>query len=209
MATVQRRPCAPAPPGAPAPPRTAAPPPPGLPWCWGASATEVADDYPCAGLAPAPYESMWRAVDVAAPAAVTYRWLRQLKVAPYSYDLIDNLGRRSPRTLTPGLRDIAVGDRLMVFRVVAVEPGREFTGVTFALAERLFGPVAATYRVTPVGARRSRLVVRLDLCTRGLAGRLRARPLAWGDLVMMRKELLTLKRLAETAAVETAELGGR
>ncbi|HEX6569385.1 MAG TPA: hypothetical protein VF015_09475 [Acidimicrobiales bacterium] len=191
MATVQRRPSAPAPRGAPCPP--------GLPFCWGATAAEVADDYPCAGLAPAPYRSIWRAVDVAAPAAVTWRWLRQVKVAPYSYDWIDNLGRRSPRTLTAGLADIAVGDELMVFRVVAAEPGREFTGVMTPRAERLFGQISGTYRVTPVDDERSRLVVRLDISVRGLADRLRALPLAWGDLVMMRKQLLTLKHLAETS----------
>jgi hypothetical protein len=81
---------------------------------------------------------------------VTWRWLRQVKVAPYSYDWIDNLGRRSPRTLTAGLADIAVGDELMVFRVVAAEPGREFTGVMTPRAERLFGQISGTYRVTPV-----------------------------------------------------------
>ena len=174
-----------------------APSVPGLPWSWGATPAEVAAPYGCAGLVPEPCRPLWRAVDVAAPAAHTYRWLRQLKVAPYSYDWIDNFGRRSPRRLTPDLDEMAVGDTAMIFRVVAVGPGHEFTVVTLPAAERLFGPVAITYRVTPVDDSHSRLVVRLDTSSAGLLGRLRHVPLAWGDLVMMRKQLLSLKRLAE------------
>src|SRR5688500_981727 len=95
---------------------------------WGSSEDERARRYPCDGLVAPVDDELWRAVDVAAPAPVTYRWLCQLRAAPYSYDWIDNFGRRSPRELTPGLDALEVGQRVMrIFRLVAFEPGRHLT----------------------------------------------------------------------------------
>jgi hypothetical protein len=171
---------------------------PGLPRVWGASAAELAATYPSAELVPEPRIELFRAVDVEAPTETVYRWLCQLRIAPYSYDWIDNLGRRSPRALTPGLDALEVGQRVLVaFRVTSAIPGREFTAAVGPLGGRLFGPTAVTYRVTATEGGGSRLVVRLDAGARGRAGRLRARLLAWGDLVMMRRQLLNLAALAE------------
>jgi hypothetical protein len=167
----------------------------GLPWSWGATDAEVADLYPCAALVPEPAARLIRAVDVAAPAAHTFRWLCQLTQAPYSYDLVDNLGRRSPRTLTPGADALTPGTPfVIIFQIVDVVPGREITGVGRPGPTRRFGPMACTYRVTPRGSR-SRLIGRLDLTARRLAA-----PIAWGDLLMMRKQLRTLAACAERTA---------
>ncbi|MCD4532601.1 hypothetical protein LRP67_00660 [Nocardioides sp. cx-169] len=148
---------------------------------------------------------MTRAVPVAAPPALAYRWLCQIAVAPYSYDLIDNRGRRSPRTLTPGADDLEVGQLMQIYRLTSFEPGHHWTGVTTPAAARLFGPVAVTYAAEPAAQEppetgRSRMVCRLVCEVEGAVARLRAPLLAWGDLVMMRKELLTLKGLAERDA---------
>jgi len=123
------------------------------------------------------------------------RWLCQIAVAPYSYDWIDNGGRRSPRTLTPGVGDPAVGDRVQVFRITEVEPGRQWSGVTIP---KVFGRTAVTYAVEPDG-HGSRLVCRITTSQHGPVAWTWSRLLAWGDLVMMRKQLLTFKELAETA----------
>ena len=53
-----------------------------LPEHWQATADELAADYPCDRLAKTGVRALTRAVDIAAPAPVTFRWLCQLRVAP-------------------------------------------------------------------------------------------------------------------------------
>lgn len=170
-----------------------------LPRSWNARAEERVRHCPCDALLAEPFERWARAVSVAAAPGLLYRWLCQLRVAPYSYDWIDNLGRRSPRRLTPGLDALAEGQRFLVFTIVSFTPGRQITGVATAAARRLFGDMAITYASEPEG-NGARLVARLDVAARSRPARVRRELLAWGDLVMMRKQLLTLKALAERDA---------
>ena len=82
----------------------------------------------CDAVMPAADMVVSRAVDVAAPAAHTFRWVCQLRVAPYSYDLLDNLGRRSPKELTPGAEVLEVGQRVMtIFHLASFEHDRHLT----------------------------------------------------------------------------------
>jgi len=162
----------------------------GLPWAWGTTPAEDRAAYPADALVGPDARRMTRAVDVAARPETTWRWVCQIAVAPYSYDLLDNLGRRSPRTPTPGAEHVEVGQRMaVVFRVVEVDPPRSWTGLAR-------GWCAVTYAVTPrVGAggtEASRLVARMSVAAPAPV----AHALAWGDLVMMRKQLLTLRDLA-------------
>ena len=73
---------------------------------WGVTAAETARHYPCDDVVPTPALQAWRGVSVAAAPERVWPWLVQLRLAPYSYDWIDNLGRRSPRELR-GLPDPA------------------------------------------------------------------------------------------------------
>jgi hypothetical protein len=166
---------------------------------WGATAPERALPLPCDELLPGTRTRCHRAIWVDAPAAVLFRRLCQLRIAPYSYDTLDNFGRRSPRELTPGLARLAVGQRFMrIFTLASFAPDDHLT-----LRSRR---VAVTYAVRP-DARGSRLLVRVLFRAPGgrLGDSLLGRALAIGDLVMMRKQLLTLKALAEHDCARTLQ----
>jgi hypothetical protein len=167
---------------------------------WGATAAERAQPLPCDELLPGTRTRCHRAVSVDAPVAVLFRRLCQLRIAPYSYDTLDNFGRRSPRELTQGLERLAVGQRFM----------RIFTLASFAPDDHLTlrsHRVAVTYAVRPDG-RGSRLLARVLFRAPGgrLGDSLLGCPLAIGDLVMMRKQLLTLKALAEQDCARTRQV---
>jgi hypothetical protein len=176
-------------------------------WCetverWGATDAEVADAWPCDDWVPEPDDVLFRALSVDAPPAIVFRWLCQMRVAPYSYDWIDNLGHRSPRELTPGLEHLAVGQRIAaIFKLVGFETDHH---VTLHTVHPLFGEVVITYRVEP-GPKGTRLAVKLRV-------RYPSGPIGWlvrpvlpaGDLVMMHKQLNNFAVLAQRTARDRA-----
>jgi hypothetical protein len=115
----------------------------------------------------------------------------QIRLAPYSYDWIDNLGRRSPQWLH-GLAEPVVGEPfttafagLRFGRILSVEPAEQLTA-------KIMGAVMS-YVLVPVDGAQTRLL--LKIVTAG--GRLTAPLLSVGDLVMARRQLLNLAALAE------------
>ena len=66
---------------------------------WGVTDDEVALAYGCDRFVAGPGLRAWRGVTVHASAAELWRWVCQIRAAPYSYDWVDNLGRRSPDVL--------------------------------------------------------------------------------------------------------------
>jgi hypothetical protein len=145
---------------------------PGL--TWGVRPPERMAVLFCDALCPRGVQAD-RAISIDAAPSIVFAWLCQLRVAPYSYDILDNLGRRSPRHRDPELVNLAVGQRFMTM----------FALQSFVADEQITlrsKGVAVTYAVRPedAGARLHARVL--------FAGpRLVARLLAVGDLVMMRK----------------------
>ncbi|MBE7188677.1 hypothetical protein [Jatrophihabitans endophyticus] len=157
---------------------------------WGVTDAEVARHYPCDDAVPSPAMQAWRGITVHAAPADVWPWVRQLRLAPYSYDWLDNLGRRSPRVLV-GLDDPVVGDPFTatagrpIGRVLAVEPGVALTG-------RIAGAVMS-YVLVP-DRDDTRLLLKIIMAR----GRLAAPLVALGDLVMARRQLQTWASLAES-----------
>ena len=156
---------------------------------WGVTDDEVRRRYPCDDVVASPVLEAWRGVTVRAPAARVWPWVGQIRLAPYSYDWVDNWGRRSPQHLrgladpVPGENFSASGSRPLG-RVLSVTPGEQVTG-------RIAGAVMS-YVLVPRGEA-SRLLLKLV----APRARLLAPLLSVGDLVMARRQLLTLARLAE------------
>lgn len=171
---------------------------------WGTDLAERTACAPCDDLVASAEQVLYRGITVRASKSILFRWLCQLRVAPYSYDWIDNFGRRSPRVLTPGVEAPVVGDTFMtIFRLESIEAERQLTLLLRAPATALFGQVAISYVITPLHAHSCRLLVKLALrFPRGLWGCILRRLLPWGDLFMMRRQLLTLSALSESTQRE-------
>ncbi len=167
---------------------------------WGSTASERVMPFPCDRYLSNPDDTYFRAVDIQAPTHIAFRWLCQLRIAPYSYDWIDNFGRRSPHNLIPGLERLEVDQRVMsIFKLVEFETNQHLTIVMSSpQATAVFGEVAGSYVICPQTEQSCRLVAKLLVRypKRGLWKAMRWF-LPWGDLIMMRKQLLTLKQLAE------------
>ena len=174
---------------------------PSLATVWGSTTAERSAEFPCDAYHPSADQFLYRAVTVRAPPETVFRWLCQLKVAPYSYDWIDNWGRTSSRTLTAGAEVLERGQVFMrIFELVDFTDNRQLT-MLLRRGATLFGRIALSYVVDRQPNGETRLIAKLRVeHGAGFVARMRAPFLAWGDWLMMRKQLLTLKRLAEHSA---------
>ncbi len=158
---------------------------------WGVTDAETRAEYDCDRYVANPSVEAWRGVTVNATRERLWPWLLQVRLAPYSYDWIDNLGRRSPRE-PHNLTDPEPGDPFSASagrplgRIVAVDHQVQLTA-------QIIGAYMS-YRLTPIDNDRTRVVLKVA-APQSL--RLVAPLLSLGDLVMARRQLLNLKRLAE------------
>ncbi len=160
---------------------------------WNVTDDEIARRYPCDDLVSSPALQAWRGVTVLTSRARLWPWVSQIRLAPYSYDWIDNLGRTSPRHLE-SMPEPTVGEHFTTAAtrrcgtIVAVTPGVSLTG-------RILGAVMS-YDLVAQDENTTRLLLKVVMSGGGVL-----RPvISVGDLVMARRQLMNFKRLAEQTA---------
>ena len=156
---------------------------------WGVTDDEIRRHYPCDDFVSTPVLQAWRGITVSATPDDVWPWIKQIRLAPYSYDWIDNLGRRSPQQLchlpepAPG-EHFTTASRRPLGRILTADPKRQLTA-------QIMGAVMS-YALVPHDES-TRLLLKVVI-----AGNPWLAPLlSVGDLIMARRQLLNLKRLAE------------
>jgi hypothetical protein len=172
-----------------------------LPQNWGTLPEERSLTFSCDRILTRPDATLYRGLTVSASPQTVFRWLCQMRVAPYSYDWLDNNGRQSPRELLPGLDNLVLGQDVMrIFSLIDFIPDQELTiRVKAGTNEiRLFGDIVCSYQVVAKSLNTCRLLVKLIArYPPGVRGWFIGTFLPWGDLIMMRRQLLNFKQLAE------------
>ena len=172
---------------------------------WGTTPAERKAVFPCDASLAHIDAQLYRGITIIAAPEVVFRWLCQLRVAPYSYDWIDNGGRQSPQELTPGLERLEIGQDVMtIFTLTSFTLNQQLTIrlKPSRIARSVFGDIAVSYLIVRESGGSCRLLVKLVVQhSQTFKGRLMRWFLPWGDLLMMRKQLMNLKRLAEAGAL--------
>jgi hypothetical protein len=173
---------------------------------WGATAGELTRAMPGDGELFEASFTATRALTVRARPEHVWPWLVQTgfgRAGWYSYDWLDNLGRRSAERIVPELQDLSIGDWIPMsatvnertaFRVALLEPP---TRMLWTKPDSTWSWV-----IEPIDAGRTRVVSRLRCrhdprSALGFAGMLL---MELGDFPMFRRMLLNLRRRAEALA---------
>jgi len=174
---------------------------------WGATDDEIKRAMPGDDIVGEPSFNATRAVTIQAPAEQIYPWIVQMGVTRagwYSYDLLDNLGRPSAESILPEHQNIQVGD------LIPLSPdGKQGMRVKdFRKNESMVwwdqkGDTTWVWGIYADGEAASRLITRVRVKYRLFSPAIFFNLLVeFGDIVMMRKCMLGIKRRAEAMPVK-------
>jgi len=172
---------------------------------WGSTETDIMRPMPGDDIVENPSFNATRAVTVNAPPEHIYPWIVQMGVTRagwYSYDLLDNLGRRSAETILAEHQNIQAGD------IIPMSPDgkqgmfvRDFKHNEWILWWDNKGNSSWAWGIYPEGDSRSRLVTRVRVKYEWFSPAIVFNLIIeFFDIVMMRKCMLGIRNRAEKAA---------
>jgi hypothetical protein len=169
---------------------------------WGATDAEIMRVMAGDPIVVKPTFDATRAVTIHASAANIYPWIVQMGVGRagwYSYDLLDNLARKSAESILPDYQNPQVDD------IIAMSPDgkqgmrvKDFEQNKWMLWWDKIGDSTWAWEIYPEGENQSRLVTRVRVKYRWFSPTiLFSLIIEFFDILMMRKCMLNIKRRAE------------
>jgi hypothetical protein len=169
------------------------------PWAmnWGATDDEIRRSMPGDEIIADPTFNATRAITINARPEEIWPWLLQmgyLRAGFYSYDKLDNDGVPSAERIIPEFQNLAVGDSIPLnshvsARVVSLDPNRSMLWIIDSDE-----PWTWAWGIYALNPEQTRLVTRLRVRFDGIVDRMMA---DLGEIIMMRKCLLGIRRRAE------------
>jgi hypothetical protein len=174
------------------------------PWAltWGSTREEITREMPGDDLLIDPYFSATRAVSIQTTPEQIWPWIVQIgyrRAGFYSYDRLDNDGIPSANRILPEYQDLEIGDPIPMAeganaRVTVLEPNEAM--VLVFEVEGVWAGSSWAWGMYPLDGTHTRLVTRLRVDVDSIRSKVL---LDLGEIVMMRKCMLGIKRRAEAA----------
>jgi hypothetical protein len=147
-----------------------------------------------------------RCIEIRAGASNIYVWLKQLRIAPYSYDFLDNRGRKSPGYIIENLPPLKINAHfLLAFHIFGFEENTFIAG-RFCVpinppVNRYMKDMFIEYRIQELGTN-TRLWCKVkgwfnnDIASNGFFN-----IFSGVNKIMTRRQLRKIKKLSEMLAV--------
>jgi len=179
---------------------------------WGATDVEINRAMQGDGIVEKPSFDATRAVTIHAPAKNIYPWIVQMglnRAGWYSYDLLDNLARKSAESILPEYQNLQIGD------LIPMSPDgkqgiwvKDFQKNHWVLWWDKIGDTSWVWEIYPDGDNLCRLVTRVRMKYRWMSFSAPFNLLIeFFDFPMMRKCLLGIKKRAESLSLSQPPVG--
>jgi hypothetical protein len=172
------------------------------PWAltWGSTDREIARTMPGDEVLSEPTFNATRAVTIEATPDEIWPWIVQIgyrRAGFYSYDSLDNDGIPSAERILPEFQNLEIGDTIPLSASAHVRVAELVPPTLMVLVFEVEGTWSSAtwvWSLDPEDPSRTRLVTRLRADARDIRSRLF---LDLGEIIMMRKCMLGIKRRAE------------